>query len=490
MENKRICIIFAMLIVSAIVFQSVNAATIPEYGYQIEVADTSFLPETIYPGDTIILEVEIKNKSSETKLTNIEAELSLGEEFKEIKESDTINEIGAGNTKTLAFEFQTKVTTKAGHYSTPLTITYLSESDLLRQTQIVFVPVSETEKNLDITIEPNVVNPGKPTDVVFTIKNVGGTPVSNISLSWTEENNLVLPLGSDNTKYVNVLAANQETNVSYLIAADPNITPGVYPLNISMTFNDFDETKTQTSHIGLIIGGTTEFETSAESLSNGQISISIANVGSNNAGAVVLRIPNQTGVTVSGSSASILGNLNKGDFTLANFEMRITSNQERQMGTKPSMKNNVPVQSDTKGTLLIEVEYTDTTGQRQIIQKELELNTVFSENETTSGFAGKTGKRTSDQNQYIAWSLLAVMIAGAVVYNKFKTGNKKWKKLGKILAIIAILFLAAIFLLGSNLMAIIAVAVISIMLLGWFFQQKHTIMFLRKAQLFIKKQME
>jgi len=174
-----------MLIVSAIVFQSVNAATIPEYGYLIEVADTSFLPETIYPGDTIILEVEIKNKSSETKLTNIEAELFLGEEFKEIKESDTINEIGAGDTKTLAFEFQTKVTTKAGHYSTPLTITYLSESDLLRQTQIVFVPVSETEKNLDITIEPNVVNPGKPTDVVFTIKNVGGTPVSNISLSWT-----------------------------------------------------------------------------------------------------------------------------------------------------------------------------------------------------------------------------------------------------------------------------------------------------------------
>ena len=494
--NKTVVSAFIIFFAALIALQPASAALAPEYGYQIEVTNTTFLPSTIYAGDIINVEVELKNRSSETQLTNIEGKLELGDQFNGIHIVDSISDIIVGKTKPLAFEFQAKAGTPSGYYSVPLTITYSSNSDSLKQTQIILVPISKTDKSLDITIEPNVINPGKPTEVVFTIKNVGNTPVSNISLSWTETNNLVLPLGSDNKRFVDVLAAKQEAKVSYLITADPNITPGVYPLNISMTFNDIESTKTQTSIIGVIVGGTTDFEISAETLTTGQVSISIANIGSNNASAVVVRIPNQSGVTVSGSNTSILGNLNKGDFTLANFEIAMTSAQQMQLpngqpgGTRPADFNAGSMQQAGRGKLEIEIDYTDTTGVRQSVEKTIEIasSTSYSGTTTQTGFAGRT--RQTASSQYIPVSLLVLMAGGAIAFNRFKAGNKNWKKLGIIIALIIAMFLAAIFLLGSNLIAVITVTVASLAMLVWLFREKETRAFLGKAKSFLKKQKE
>lgn len=484
--NKQVISLLSILFIGLLAFQTASAQETPEYSYQIDVAGTSFTPSTIYAGDVINLEVSIKNRSSEAQLSDVEAELDLGDQFKEIKVADSVGFIRPSETKTFVFEFQAELGISPGYYSVPLTITYLSGKDSFKQSHVVLVPVLETEKNLDITIDPNVVNPGKPTEVVFTIKNVGSTPVSNISLSWTEEENLVLPLGSDNKRYVSVLTAEQETTVSYLVTADPNITPGIYPLDVTVTFNDIDAVRTQTSHVGLIVGGKTEFEVSAELLSSGQVSISIANIGSNNAGAVVVRVPEQSGVTVSGSNASILGNLNKGDFTLANFELRTTGFQ------RPSASDTtVPDEDSGRRTILVQIDYTDTTGERQSVQKQLEMNFVSSsETETTAtGFAGR--QRTASQdNAVIVWALLAVLIVGAAAYNRFRAGNRSWKKLGKILVPVILLFLAVAFLLGSNTIAAVVAAIVSVLLLGWFFRERHVMMLLEKAAGQAKKYLE
>jgi len=492
--SKTIISILAIFFVCLATFQSASAASAPEYTYMVEVTDTRFQPPTIYAGDIVNMEVDIRSRASETPLVGLEAELDLGEQFKEIKVVDSIDYVRAGETKTLVFEFEAKVGISSGYYSMPLTITYLSGSDLREQSHVVLVPISKTEKSLDITIDPNVVNPGRPTQVVFTIKNLGNASVSNISFSWTEENDLVLPLGSDNKRYIDILTANQEAELSYNVAADPNIETGIYPLDISITFNDIDATRTETSQVGLIVGGATEFEVSAEVLSSGQVSISIANVGSNNAEAVVVRIPEQQGVSISGSNTSILGNLNRGDFTLANFEMSSVAMTRPTQESMPVRPSTVSDEDSGRRTLLVQIDYTDTTGERQSVQKNLEMNFVVSSEDggtLQTGFAGRTGRQSANQNNsIIAWVLLVLIIVGAAAFNKFKAGSKSWKRLGKLLAPIAALFLVVIFLFDSNLVATILATLAAVLALGWFFQEKHVLVLLNRTVQYAKKYLE
>ena len=324
---------------------------------------------------------------------------------------------------------------------------------------------------------------------------------------------MILPLGSDNKRYISVLMADQNAEISYIVAADPNITPGIYPLDITTTFIDLNGTKTQTSQMGLIVGGTTDFEISAETLSTGQLSISIANIGSNNAGAVVVRIPRQQGITVSGSNTSILGNLNKGDFTLASFQIQQTgldqnlsttgaNFRQRQLAqdqnqdsnplagfgnsqsTRDQNQSNMALAgAGNASALLIEIDYTDTTGERQSVQKTVQLSGSAS-GTLASAYASRTEQRNSELS-VISWVLLAVIAGGAIIINKFKA-KKAWKILAIIIALIAALFLVVIFLLNSNYLAVILAAIVSVALVAWFFR-KELIAFAAKAKAEKKK---
>lgn len=438
--------------------------------YLTEITSTSFLPTEIRAGDTVSMAVDIKNRGSTLSISDLKGELDTGNQFEAIKASDEISVLAAGATKTLVFKFKAKTDTLPGYYPVFLTMNYTRNSEEVMETQSIFVPVSKTDKNIDVTLKPSVINPGKQTELVFTLKNVGGTPASNISFSWEEANDLVLPLGSDNKRYASVLQAGNEAQLFYNVAADPNITPGIYPLDITMTFTDVNGTKTQVSQVGLIVGGTTDFEVSAETLSGGQLSVSIANIGSNNAGAVVVRIPQQPSARVSGNNVAILGNLNKGDFTLANFEVQSqpfsfdqnNSENQRDQFRRTSNANN----------LMIEIDYTDTTGERQSVQKTIELAPSFSAT-SENAVAGAGGFRQRANPFSLApWILMVLIVGGAIVFNKFKAKNSDWKKLGKILVISVALFLVVVFLLDSNFVATIIAGIISVGLLAWFFLKK------------------
>jgi O-antigen/teichoic acid export membrane protein len=64
--------------------------------------------------------------------------------------------------------------------------------------------------------------------------------------------------------------------------------------------------------------------------------------------------------------------------------------------------------------------------------------------------------------------LLAAITCAGIAWNKFK-GKKSWKNLAIVLAIVIVLFLAVIFLLDSNLWASVVSAIVSAVLLAWFF---------------------
>ena len=491
-KNNKIFGIFLLVLTVFATMQGVAAVTV-EYGYLAEISKTSLIPASIHAGDAVSLSVDIKNRGVSTRIDDLNATLDLSSQFEGISLSEQVDVIEAGTVKSVLFRFKAKDGLVPGFYNVVLNMDYSKNGQNTNQTYNISIPVSKTEKNIDITITPLSINPGNQTQIKFTLRNLGGTSVSNVAFSWSEASSLVLPLGSDNKKYIDEIESGKAAEITYNVAADPNITPGIYPLDIEISFNDSNGTRTQKSQVGFLIGGKTDFDVSAEVLSSNQVSISIANIGSNNAGGVIVKIPQQQGISVIGTNTSIIGNINRGDFTLANFQFNFLPQGIAQGGGQGLRQgitdNNTEQQRRAFGSapipLTVEIDYTDTTGERQKIEKTVELNSAsFSTgasadgqtttqtiqggafNPTQSGFA-----RRSQQNSGIVPLAVFTVIAGAAVFinTRIKPQKKEWKSVGMALIPVVLMFGATIFFLNSDLFAAGISTLISIIIMIWFY---------------------
>ena len=106
--------------------------------------------------------------------------------------------------------------------------------------------------------------------------------------------------------------------------ADTNAQPGLYKLNLYLSYGDSISNKTNkiSTIAGVYVGGGTDFDVAFSDNANGQMSFTVANIGSNPANSVSVVIPEQNSWSVSGSNSVIIGNLNKGDYTVASFKLQ------------------------------------------------------------------------------------------------------------------------------------------------------------------------
>jgi hypothetical protein len=248
----------------------------------------------------------------------------------------------------------------------------------------------------------------------------------------------------------------------------------------------------------MIIGGGTDFEVSAETASGGVLSVSVANIGANNAGAVVVKIPAQPGISVMGSSVSILGNLNKGDYTVANFTVSTGldqnaagngANAARPFGLGANAAQGAAVDQNrsngANGTTLnrgnasatgrmvrIEIDYTDTTGTRQRLDKEVSLGVSAGATVTGTGGAGGFAARNGSNGNLLPWALGFLVIIGGLAWYHFKQPKANRNRLIAVLAVCAALFAIAIVGFNGNLLEVLIAGVLSVGALVWFFRSQ------------------
>ncbi|MCD4739952.1 COG1361 S-layer family protein [archaeon] len=271
-----------------------------------------------------------------------------------------------------------------------------------------------------LALDTTELQPGEETNVIFTITNTGDAPLQNLAFSWVEEDGTILPIGSDNTQYIKQLAVGKNKNLDYTMVADMDTDPGLYKLDLKLEYEVLDSSGNRVKsalnrEIGIIVGGQTSFDVTFSESSEGQTSLSVANIGNNPALAVTVRVPEQDSYSVSGSTASIIGNLDSGDYTIVSFQ--IIQKAVMKDGSPSGKLEDTPFsRTNQYNNLKVLIEYTDTTGERQTIEKLVPIQFKTTKNMRTT----KTSSGLNLPWEIVGIALLLLMVIGFFLYKRFK----------------------------------------------------------------------
>ncbi len=383
---KRLNVIFVVLL-TMLLAQVVSAAS----NYIV----TESAP--VYPGDTTYVYVPIKNMGYGTFMEDVSVKL-VPKDNASTKAVTLLNDVYSlgtindwGSQRTAKFRLHVNPDAVEGDYYFDVYITYKGQ-----KTSSSNPPVPATTKLEDqiLTIKGKplivllnstlgIVAPMSINKETLQLKNTGTGTVQNavveIKLAGTDMNSVFSILGGGTQFSLGNMKAGDEATITFNLAVDVVARPGVYNLPLKITgLNNYSSD----NYAGVVVAGTTNFEISYQE-TLGSFSLNVANVGISPASAVAVTLPRQKNFTSTGSSSSVIGNLNPGDYTSAIFQIA------KVLGAGNALE--------------VEIQYTDTGGQRHTITKYLPVE------------LSQAGAQTKSASiNYTTW--LLVIAALLVVY--------------------------------------------------------------------------
>ncbi|MDY9925807.1 COG1361 S-layer family protein [Methanosarcina sp.] len=390
-------------------------------------------PDSARPGEPVELTVSVQNVGTKD-IKDITVTVNPEYPFTEISGQSLVKKVSYLNARqddneggVLKFKLMTDPNASAGTYDIDIVTTYKSgsgsSSSTMTTTKTIQLDVRGKEYAQIVTIDKANIDIAKQETLEFIITNTGTSSLKNMVVSWKDPKGVILPVYSDNTKYIKYLDAGESVTVVYNVMADVNADPGLYTLDINLTLEDYESNeKIIQTTAGVFVGGETDFDVAFSESDAGEISLSVANVGNNIAYSVKVSVPKQDNYKVSGSSSTIVGNLEKGDYTIASFD--VTSVQgaavvEGGSGAPGTAKasaegGNLTAASVEGNPLKVQIEYTDAKGERITVDKEVELEITGG---SMTAQAGGQGKRNG-VSSYLPYIAVIVLAGGVFVYRK------------------------------------------------------------------------
>jgi len=419
-------------------------------GMDAKIVITGVKPTELSPGDTKEITLTVKNGGS-NDARQITFNFQESQYISVVGSSSVyINSIDGWCSKDVVITVHVSEGAPSGTYSIPVTCTFSqyysdgsqgSVTESMPEVSYSIVFMVEGGAIIDVSdVDMAELNPGEETKLKFTITNIGNSPLQNLVFSWNEGEEVILPVYSDNTKYIEYIDVGESIELEYTVVADVNAEAGLYQLDLSCKYEDGNGGSGEilNTTTGVFVGGETDFDVTFSESSAGGTSLSVANTGNNPAYSVTVRIPQQENFKVQGSTASIVGNLDKGDYTIVSFQVtpastsfggtgvasqqRQLSEEERQkLGEDFSQRN-----AAQNNTLKILIEYTDATGLRRTIEKTVPIQlTALSSDEAQ--FNPRMSQQQSIWNNPTligTIALVVLIIGGFIYYKKRKLGNK------------------------------------------------------------------
>jgi len=436
---NKLTLPFCIILVLMACIPSVNADLTGSS--QLSISLANYDPNPATAGNTLDVSIGILNTGS-IATNDLILEVLPVYPFDFVQGENAIKDVGivqgyqadsATNLKIVKYRMQINRDTPEGTYELKLKYYEQGSSNSATLTS-VYIDVKNNVNAEVIQIDKSTIVPGQQSSLKFTINNMGNSPLRDLTFYWENTDNIVLPVGSDNTKYIKYIEIGNSSNLEYQVIADTNAQPGLYKLDLHLSYQDSlsNQTKTINTIAGIYVGGGTDFDVAFSDNSNGQMSFSVANIGSNPANSVSIMIPEQNSWSVSGPNSVIIGNLNKGDYTVASFKLQSAmsnmTSQNRAGRNNSSYTQGRSFQRSTNSspdTLLMQIAYTDTMGVRTVVEKQVNLGS-----QNSASAAGQTafqGRRGATQTESVIptylWYILGigVVFVGVVVQRKYKS---------------------------------------------------------------------
>lgn len=263
--------------------------------------------------------------------------------------------------------------------------------------------------------DPYPVSAGEWFNVWIQVQNVGQGDAPNVTFGlapdypFSSNDSLVrnygLLMGTISAYKAGMNEDASTVILKYRVKVADNAPDGTSDLKFYITTNSSDPSATSIgTDLPIVIGKTkTDFDVVMQDFTSQGASFSIANIGSNPATAVTVSIPPQAYVNISGASASIIGNLDKGDFTTVTFQIFPNRNLHE---------------------LGVQVAYTDTAGVRDIIEKNV---TVSMSNSSlfNSTAQGNFRQGTTQGTLMYAYLSAGILIGALAVFGYYRIRRKK-----------------------------------------------------------------
>jgi hypothetical protein len=383
----------------------------------ISISVSNYEPDPSLAGDIVEVRLGVENIGGMT-VSNLMIEVMPEYPFELVPGETAVRSIGilqsyksdsTENINIIKYRMQVDKDAPAGSYE--LKVSYYEKGSTAFSQKSLSLDVKSKQSAEVIHIDKTILVPGKQSSLKFTVNNVGNAPLRDLTFYWENEDNIILPVGSDNTRYLKYIDVGEGADLEYQVISDTNMIPGLYKLNLYLTYEDpISKTEKKISTIaGVYVGGGTDFDVAFSESTSGETSFSVANTGSNPAYSVSVIIPEQRNWRVSGSNSVIIGNLNKGDYTVASFKLQSSMNRSM---------------NGLSDALLMQIAYTDTRGERNIIEKEVKLGNQIMNSST--GQTAMLARRGAVQQESVfstyMWYFIAiaVLVAGFGAYGKYK----------------------------------------------------------------------
>lgn len=373
---------------------------------------SSEVPDTLFAGSESYILLSIKNEGT-TDIEHVYVTLEKVDApiiIEDLGKFRYLASLQGSGTKQSVYKVKVPDDTPAGTYLARFRITQISASTEEKVTiHNAFITVRGTSDLVIGSVLPKSIPPGKEAELSFILENKGNTKLTNIELSWSAPGDALLSLERDQKTYIQILKPGEKVEVSTPVISKSSIEPDVYPITFNASYYMMGEKDTVVSTVGMVIGGGTDFGVSAQQTSTGSIAVTVANIGTNPAYAVSVKV---------GPTESFIGSIDPSDYSIANIIMQSSGNQT--FSKDAQMEERMPMAPKQTGeqtfarsldmsTAEVQISYTDTLGERHSIIKEVNLGQASQTSRMQTTVASAQAKGSSN-NMYIIGAAFLLIV--------------------------------------------------------------------------------
>ena len=377
----------------------------------IKISNIQSSKETIYPGDTFIIEASIENAGGSIKNGVLSYLASADYTFDGTTKID-IGNIGPSEKKRISIPILAGNGIDGGAYSIPFTLTYDDGVTAGLSETIYFGPISaisEYEK-FSIFAQTQDATPGGSGTISIIIKNTGSSDLKSFKVTLPQDSKFFTPLDFTE-KTIDSIKVGETKTMDFTVGIGTNIAAQVYSLPLSITYQTKSGADSVTKTVGVKIGGAPALSAYISSnpavMTNDNrpysISIQVSNTGNTAVRALTVKVASKE-LEILSPADSFVGTLNLDDYSTVQYDALVKK------GVEPGKYN-----------IDVSLSYKDSYNEPHVEDKLVQFE-IF-----PGDIAAIAGKQNGSNPMVTIIIVLAVIVVGYFGYRRFFKSNMSQK---------------------------------------------------------------